>query len=366
MPIKLENPHATLPNPQGIDGIRFCEVCGSSPEYYADLFGKIGMEVVATGAQGKLIAHKQGDALFIENHSHGTYAEQYAAEHGPCISALGFGVRDPEATVQIAVKAGAKILEIPDKQKLFDVPTLEGIGGSALYLIPLDQEAQLYKQVFGVDLTKVKPEGIGFYDIDHITHNVAEGNIAKWVNFYGQIFGFKPVFEVDEYTRLGKLTSMKTVAIMSPCKRFRIAVNEATESKSQIQQFIDQLGAEGVQHLALSSSNLYETVEKIADRNFPFQLTPKSYYEMLPERMQNHGENLERLERLGMLLDGENLGTDDEPDWKILLQIFSRNVIGPAFFEFIQRKGNEGFGDNNAQALFESIEREQQRHGYLG
>lgn len=365
MTTALQNPNAHFSNPQGINGIRFCEICCDPAASYPDIMARLGMEVVAESADGNVRVNKQGDAVIIENRRQGMFAEAYYREHGRCISALGFGVENAAATFEFALAHGAEPLDIPPASKLFDVPVLQGIGGSALYLIQLDQESQLFKTTFGVDINASRPEGVGFVDIDHLTHNVRPGNVKTWVEFYDTIFGFKPVFEVDENTRLGELTSMKTVAIMSPCKRFRIAVNEPTEAKSQIQQFIDELGEEGVQHIALSSNDLYASIEQLHENGIPFQTTPKTYYEMLPARMQDHGEDLARLESLGMLLDGENLGTADRPDWKILLQIFSRNLVGPAFFEFIQRKGNEGFGDNNAQALFESIEREQFRQGRL-
>jgi len=356
-------PGTTLPNPLGVDGIRFIEFCGDSPGGHAAALKKIGMQRVA--AKGVVAVHRQGRIVLITNTDPASFAHGHAQAHGAGVSALGFGVADPARAFAAAVAAGAKPLQVPQSQKLLDVPVLEGIGGSALYLVPLHDEGSLYRQAFGVDLTRSEHEGLGFFDIDHITHNVHVGRVDHWVRFYDRVFGFKPVFRVDRDNPLGQLTSMRTVAIISPSGRFRIAVNEPTEPESQIQQFIDENRGEGVQHIAFASHDLVSAIEAIRATDFPFQSTPAAYYDAIEERMPRHGEDLARLRRLGILLDGDNVGTRARPRWNSLLQIFSKNVIGPAFFEFIQRKGNDGFGERNAQALFESIEREQIRAGQL-
>ena len=340
-------------NPLQLDGIAFIEFSGADHHFFRDLFDALQLKETARSSDGLVRYYRQADILFAVNSRPGSFAMRFANEHGPSISGLGFRVADPGSAFDSAVARGAESLEIGVGEKLLDVPVLKGIGGSALYLVGADET---------LDDADGPVSGAGFLDIDHLTHNVHRGQMARWEQFYRQVFGFSTVFEWDGQ---GAATGMQTVAVMSPCGRFRIAINEPTEQKSQIQEFIDLYRGEGVQHVALSSGDLYASLEALQGADIPFQAVPDTYYESIEARLPGHGEDVPRMKRLGILIDGDNAGTPDHPDWQLLLQIFSKNQIGPIFFEFIQRKGNAGFGEGNAKALFESIEREQIERGYV-
>ena len=350
-------------NPARLDGIAFLEFCGATTAYYAELFNKLGMVAAGRSANGDLCIYRQDAICFVVNHREGSFAAKFAAAHGPCVSALGFRTRDAAAASSVARAHGLAFHDMSPRQKTVDAPVLLGIGGSGLYLVEADREDRLLGALAPGYEHRGPYEGIGLVEVDHLTHNVREGEHRKWVDFYGDVFGFRTVFEMEVP---GKRTAMRTSALISPCGRFRIAINEPTQPTSQIQEFIDQMKGEGVQHIALASHDLYDSVRHLRDSDLPFQQTPQTYYEMVDERLPGHGEDLQRLADLGILLDGEKSGERSETgEWGLLMQIFSRNLVGPAFFEFIQRKGNDGFGEGNAKALFESIELEQMQRGVV-
>lgn len=348
------------PNPAGINGISFVEYCGYDAEYYESLFGSMGMELAARSANGLTLLYRQGQISFIVNLDPNSFAATFAREHGPCISALGLRVADADTAIEVATSNGLSVHSMHEAERLFGAPVLTGIGGSGLYFVEDGKEAALFKSIFPDFDSDAEYTGIGFFEVDHLTHNVRPGQHDSWVHLYNDVFGFTTVFEMNVP---GKRTAMKTTAIMSPCGRFRIAINEPTEPESQIQEFIEEMKGEGVQHIALASYNLYDSIESLRASSIPFQETPGTYYQGIDARLPRHGEDVPRLRKLGILLDGDR----DAPDakWKLLLQIFSKNVVGPVFFEFIQRKDNDGFGEGNAKALFESIELDQIQRGVV-
>jgi len=348
-------------NPIGLNGISFVEFCGETPEFYADLFGKMGMVLVGRSAGNDKSLYQQGDIRFLVSHAEAQHSVLFAEAHGPCISGLGYRVKDVGQAFDWALRNGWTQHSMTDGQKAVSVPTLTGIGGSGLYLVQCDQEEKVFEQAFPTmyQLTEEAYRGASLHEVDHLTHNVRQGEREKWVNLYRDSFNFTVVFELDA---TGIFSGMQTTAVLSPCGKFRIAINEPTEAKSQIQEFIDEMKGEGIQHIALSSHDLYKSIAALRGAEIPFQEASSSYYDMLDDRLPGHGENTGWLRELGILLDGEPL-EGDNPKWGLLLQLFSKNLIGPVFFEFIQRKQNEGFGEGNAQALFESIERDQLQRG---
>jgi len=240
-----------------------------------------------------------------------------------------------------------------------NIPAIEGIGGSVIYLVDRYGDRSIYD----VDFVPTDPskgfahEGAGLTYIDHVTHNVFRGNMDKWAGFYETLFNFREVryFDIE-----GKLTGLKSRAMTSPCGKIRIPINESSDDKSQIAEYLEDYKGEGIQHIALGSNAIYDTVELLKARGVRFQDTPDTYYERLDNRIKGHGEDVARLRKDRILIDGAP--TEDQG---LLLQIFTQNAIGPIFFEIIQRKGNEGFGEGNFRALFESIELDQIRRGVL-
>ena len=265
---------------------------------------------------------------------------------------MAFKVADADFAYAEAKKRGAEVLAAGEHGGSMNLPAIKGIGDTLLYLIDTEE---VYDDEF--EGLAIAMQGCGLTYIDHLTHNVHRGNMVKWAEFYESIFNFREIryFDIE-----GKLTGLKSKAMTSPCGKIRIPLNESSDDKSQIEEFLKRFNGEGIQHIALGTDNIFATVEAMKKNGVPFQSTPDTYYEKLDERVKGHGENTDELHRLNILLDGAP--TDDQG---ILLQIFTQDEIGPVFFELIQRKGNEGFGEGNFQALFESIELDQIRRGVL-
>jgi 4-hydroxyphenylpyruvate dioxygenase len=242
-----------------------------------------------------------------------------------------------------------------------NIPAIQGIGGSLLYLIDRYGPRTIYDVDFvPVPGTDPDPKGVGLEYVDHLTHNVYEGRMDTWAQFYAKLFNFR---EIRYFDIKGKKTGLTSRALTSPCGKIRIPINEPSDRKSQIQEYLDAYNGEGIQHIALACSNIYETVEALRAKGVKFLDTPDAYYAIVDKRVRNHGEDLARLKKNKILIDGE--GLDKESNEDKLLQIFTDTVIGPIFFEVIQRKGNEGFGEGNFKALFEAIEADQIARGVL-
>jgi 4-hydroxyphenylpyruvate dioxygenase len=348
-------------NPMGTDGFEFVEYTAPDIELLRSLFTRMGFPEVARHKSKNVTLHKQADCNFIINAEPGSYAEQYARDHGPSACAMAFRVKDARAAFERAVKLGATPAKTDVGKGELDIPAIEGIGGSLLFFV--DQyggNGSIYDVDFdfvddAAELEQSHASHLTY--IDHLTHNVHRGRMAVWADFYERLFNFREIryFDIE-----GKQTGLFSKAMTSPCGKIRIPLNESQDDKSQIEEFLREYKGEGIQHIALGSDDIYTAVDIIRERGIPFQDTPDTYYEMLPERIKGHDESLPELEKRRILMDGAP--TEGQG---LLLQIFTQNVIGPIFFEIIQRKGNEGFGEGNFKALFESIELDQVRRGVL-
>jgi 4-hydroxyphenylpyruvate dioxygenase len=352
-------------NPMGTDGFEFVEYTAPDIELLRSLFGKMGFPEVARHKSKNVTLHKQGDCNFIINAEPGSYAEQYAKDHGPSACAMAFRVKDAKAAHARALSLGATNVEVSKGDGELDIPAIEGIGGSRLFFVDrYDEGAGVGGSIYEVDFDfhpdwqqRMAQADSKLTYIDHLTHNVNRGRMSVWADFYEKLFNFREIryFDIE-----GKQTGLFSKAMTSPCGKIRIPLNESQDDKSQIEEFLREYKGEGIQHIALGTTDIYTAVDILRGREIPFQDTPDTYYEMLPTRIQGHGENIPELEKRRILMDGAP--TEGQG---LLLQIFTQNAIGPIFFEIIQRKGNEGFGEGNFKALFESIELDQVRRGVL-
>ncbi len=348
-------------NPAGTDGFEFVEFAHPEPEKLATLFTRMGYVTVARHRTKNISVWRQGDINYILNAEPGSHAMRFVDEHGPCAPSMAWRVVNARHALEHAVAMGATPYEGDDKA--LDVPAIVGIGGSLLYFVDrYGDKGSAYDQEFEwLGERDPRPEGVGFYYLDHLTHNVYRGNMDKWWDFYRDLFGFRQIhfFDID-----GRITGLVSRAITSPCGKIRIPLNESKDDTSQIAEYLKKYRGEGIQHIAVGTDGIYDATDRLAANGLKFMPgPPDTYYEKSHERVQGHDEPIERMKQHGILIDGE--GVVDGGTTKILLQIFSKTVIGPIFFEFIQRKGDEGFGEGNFRALFESIEEDQIRRGVL-
>lgn len=337
-------------NPLKTDGFEFVEFTGDIARLEA-LFANMGFVQIGQHKKHDIRLYRQGKISFLLNADKAGQAAEFSAEHGSGANAMGFVVADAKFAHAEALKTGAKDATAAAHS---GQPAIYGIGGSLLYFV---DNADFYNDAFHITASDKNPKGFGLTYIDHLTHNVFRGKMDVWAKFYQDIFNFREIryFDIE-----GKLTGLKSRAMTSPCGKIRIPLNESSDDKSQIEEFLKRFNGEGIQHIALGTDNIYATVDALNVAGIPLQSTPDTYYEMLNERIPHHREDLEKLKKLKILLDGapdENQG--------LLLQIFTQDAMGPVFFEIIQRKGNEGFGEGNFKALFESIELDQIRRGVL-
>ncbi|MEI9889215.1 MAG: 4-hydroxyphenylpyruvate dioxygenase [Rhizomicrobium sp.] len=345
-------------NPMGTAGLAFIEFSAADPAPLETLFRDLGFVQAATHAARRISLWRQNDIRFLLNADGDTQGGRFAAEHGPGVSAIAFRVADAAAALETAAAQGACACD-GGAPKSVDAPALNGIGGSLLYLVDAAGEDEMLARAFpGIGGAAVV--GGGFTAVDHLTHNVRAGGLEEWADFYKRLFGFREVFYLDAR---GSATGFRTYALMSPCNRICIPINEPSDPKSQIQEFIDQFRGEGVQHIALATEDICASVEGLPAAALAFMPIPQSYYGGVERRLPEHGQDLERLKRNAVLIDGER--NPETGGWNLLLQIFSKNAVGPLFFEFIQREGNDGFGEGNARALFEAIERDQIERGVV-
>lgn len=353
----------TMHNPMGTDGFEFVEY--TAPDAYAleELFQQIGFEPIAKHRSKEVVLYRQGQINFIVNYEPDSFAQTFAKVHGPSACAMGIRVKDAAKAFERAVSLGAKPFHGRVGPMELNIPAIMGIGDSLIYLVDRYDGHSIYD----VDFVPFKknpnsihsnPTGVGLLQLDHLTHNVHQGRMDDWAEFYEKLFNFREIRYFDIH---GKMTGLKSRALASPCGKIRIPINESVDERSQIAEFLRAYNGEGIQHIALSTDNIYNTVETLRARGVQFMKVPKTYYQGIKKRFPSHQEDLERLEKNQILIDGEH----NEKGLHILLQIFSNTVIGPIFFEFIQRKGNEGFGEGNFQALFEAIERDQMQRGVL-
>ncbi len=359
-PFPHDAPKATITpdNPAGTDGFEFVEFAHPDPQELRDLFARMGYTHTATHKSKAIELWQQGDITYVLNAEPGSFGMRFVDEHGPCAPSMAWRVVDAQKAFDHAVAQGAEPYHGDDKT--MDVPAIMGIGGSLLYFIDQYYETSPYNDEFDW-VAKAHPEGVGFYYLDHLTHNVFKGNMDKWFKFYGDLFNFR---EIRFFDIQGKFTGLFSRALTSPCGRIRIPLNEDRGETGQIVAYLKKYNGEGIQHIAVGAHNVYDATDEIYDRGLRFMPPPPAaYYDLSHDRVVGHEEPLDRMQKHGILIDGE--GVVDGGETKILLQIFSKTVIGPIFFEFIQRKGDDGFGEGNFKALFESIEQEQIDNGEI-
>lgn len=362
-PFPHDAPRATITadNPAGTDGFEFVEFAHEEAGKLEILFTRMEYVPVAKHKLKNITIWRQGDINYVLNAETGSHGMRFVAQHGPCAPSMAWRVVDAKHAFDHAVSKGAE--PYLGNDKVLDVPAVVGIGGSLLYFIDTYGETgSAYDAEFDwLGERDPRPEGVGFYYLDHLTHNVYRGNMDKWWDFYRDLFNFKQIHFFDI---AGKITGLVSRAITSPCGKIRIPLNESTDDKSQIEEYLRKYNGEGIQHIAVGTDGIYDATDKLAANDLKFMPgPPDTYYEKSRDRVHGHDEPIERMKRHGILIDGE--GVVDGGMTKILLQIFSKTVIGPIFFEFIQRKGDEGFGEGNFRALFESIEEDQIRRGVL-
>lgn len=357
-PHSAPKPTISPENPAGTDGFEFVEFAHPEPQVLRDVFTRMGYALVARHKSKNVELWQQGDITYILNNEPDSHAMRFVDLHGPCAPSMGWRCVDAQHAYDHAIMMGAEPYLAADKS--LDVPAIIGIGGSLIYFV--DQYGETNPYDAGFDwLSDPKPAGVGFHYLDHLTHNVHKGNMDVWFDFYCRIFGFKQIrfFDIE-----GKFSGLFSRALTSPCQRIRIPINEDRGETGQIVEYLKRYNGEGIQHIAVGAQDLYSATDEIAARGLKFMpKPPMSYYTLSHNRVQGHSEPIDRLSKHGILIDGE--GVVDGGETRILLQIFSKTVIGPIFFEFIQRKGDDGFGEGNFRALFESIEQDQVDRGVL-
>jgi 4-hydroxyphenylpyruvate dioxygenase len=349
-------------NPMGLMGFEFVEFASPIPGQLETLFGKMGFTLVARHRSKDVVLYRQGDINFIVNREPKSLAAYFAAEHGPSACGLAFRVKDAHKAYARALELGAQPIEIPTGPMELRLPAIRGIGGAALYLIDRFEDG---KSIYDIDFEFVEgvdrhPRGVGLKVVDHLTHNVYRGRMAHWAAFYEKLFNFR---EIRYFDIKGEYTGLTSKAMTAPDGKIRIPLNEeSSRGSGQIEEFLMKFSGEGIQHVALLTDDLKKTVDDLQMAGVPLMSAPNDvYYEMLQERLPGHGQPVPELQARGILLDGSTEGGRS----RLLLQIFSETLLGPVFFEFIQRAGDDGFGEGNFKALFESLERDQIRRGAL-
>jgi 4-hydroxyphenylpyruvate dioxygenase len=358
-------------NPMGTDGFEFIEYAAPDPVALGQLFTTMGFAAVARHRHKNVTLFRQGGVNFIINAEPDSFAQRFARLHGPSICAIAFRVKDAAYAYRRALDLGAWGFDSKSGPMELNIPAIKGIGDSLIYFVDRWRGKNGATpggigdiSIYDVDFEPIPaaepfPRGCGLTAVDHLTHNVHRGRMKEWAEFYERLFNFREVryFDIE-----GKLTGLKSKAMTSPCGNIRIPINESSDDKSQIAEYLDLYHGEGIQHIALSTEDIYGTVKAMKDRGVAFQDTIDAYYDLVDKRLPAHGEDLPALRELRILIDG---ATHQGAPSELLLQIFTQTVIGPIFFEIIQRKGDEGFGEGNFRALFESIELDQIRRGVL-
>ncbi|MET0322417.1 MAG: 4-hydroxyphenylpyruvate dioxygenase [Duganella sp.] len=357
-------------NPMGTDGFEFAEYAAPDPVALGALFERMGFTAIARHRHKNVTLYRQGDINFLINAEQDSFAQRFARQHGPSVCAIAIRVQDSAFAYQRALEQGAWGFDNKTGPMELNIPAIKGVGDSLIYLVDRwrgkngnERGAIGDISIYDVDFVAIpgaepNPVGHGLTYIDHLTNNVHRGRMKEWADFYEKMFNFREVryFDIE-----GKHTGLKSKAMTSPCGKVRIPINESSDDKSQIAEYLDEYHGEGIQHIALGTDDIYTSIEAMKAGGIAFQDTIETYYELVNRRLPNHGERLDDLRRLRILIDGQSNETERE----LLLQIFTQNVIGPIFFEIIQRKGDQGFGEGNFRALFESIELDQIKRGVL-
>jgi 4-hydroxyphenylpyruvate dioxygenase len=349
-------------NPLGLDGFEFVEFCAPTKGLLEPVFAAMGFTRVARHRSKDVQLWRQGGINLIANYEPRSHAAYFAAEHGPSACGMAFRVRDAAAAYAAAIERGAEPVESRTGIMELRIPALRGIGGALIYLVDrYDNEMTIYDIDFIVEHgVERHPVGAGFTLIDHLTHNVYAGRMAHWASFYERIFNFR---EIRYFDIKGEYTGLTSKAMTAPDGKIRIPLNEEGKAGGgQIEEYLRAYNGEGIQHIAFICDDLIACLDRVRAAGVPLMAAPPAtYYEMLEERLPGHGEPVAELQARGILLDGST----ENGDPRLLLQIFAQPQIGPVFFEFIQRKKDEGFGEGNFTALFKSMERDQLQRGAL-
>ena len=341
-------------NPCGLNGFAFLEFSGPSKDRLDKQFIDMGFYKHAQHEKENISWFQQGHIQFIVNATPETQAARHAETHGPGACAMGFRVHNATQAFDYAIKhGGIPFYETGPYQH--NLPAIKAIGGSVIYFV--DDENTPFKNQWVLNQNIPNQPNTGLILIDHLTHNVFRGQMDTWADFYQKIFNFH---EIRFFNIVGQMTGLTSRALSSPCGKIKIPLNESKDDHSQIEEFLQAYEGEGIQHIALTTDNIYQTISELKSNGVLFLDTPDTYYEMIHKRVPWHNEPLKDLQALKILLDGTTV-----PEGGLLLQIFTENIFGPVFFEIIQRKGNEGFGEGNFQALFEAMERDQIKRGVL-
>jgi 4-hydroxyphenylpyruvate dioxygenase len=360
---------ASSSNPMGTDGFEFVEYAAPDPAQLGALFQQLGFKAIARHRHKDVTLWRQGGIHFIVNAEPDSFAQRFARLHGPSICAIAFRVNDAAAAYRRALELGAWGFDAHSGPMELNIPAIKGIGDSLIYFVDRWRgkggrdggigDISIYDVDFEpLDGAGAEHLGAGLTTIDHLTHNVHRGRMGEWADFYTRLFNFREIryFDIE-----GQVTGVKSKAMTSPCGKIRIPINEEGQERAgQIQEYLDRYHGEGIQHIALATDDIFATVEALRRAGVQFLDTPDTYYELLDRRLPGHGEDVARLRANRILIDGAT-----QPQRRLLLQIFTQTVIGPIFFEIIQRKGDQGFGEGNFKALFESIELDQMRRGVL-
>ena len=354
-------------NPAGTDGFEFIEYAAPDPAAMAGVFERMGFRAIARHRHKEVTLYRQGEINFILNADPESFAQRFARLHGPSVCAIAFRVQDAASAYRRATSLGAWGFANHAGPGELNIPAIKGVGDSLIYFVDRWRGKNGARPgdignigFYDVDFEPLEgatldPVGHGLRYIDHLTHNVHRGRMKEWVEFYQRIFNFREIryFDIE-----GQMTGVKSRALTSPCGRLRIPINEeGNEKPGQISEYLDTYHGEGIQHIAMGARDLVATVDALRASGVKLLDTPDTYYELIEKRIPGHGENVAALRERRILIDGR--------PGELLLQIFSENQLGPIFFEFIQRKGDEGFGEGNFKALFESMELDQVRRGVL-
>ena len=359
-------------NPMGTAGFEFIEYAAPDPAALRKVFELLGFKAIAKHRHKDVTLYRQGGVNFLINAEPDSFAQRFARLHGPSICAIGFRVQDANAAYKRALELGAWGFDSHSGPMELNIPAIKGIGDSLIYLVDRWTGKEGHGgigdiSIYDVDFVPVDPgnaqadlnhRGAGLTLVDHLTHNVHKGRMAEWSEFYERLFNFREVryFDIE-----GKVTGVKSKAMTSPCGNIRIPINEeGTEEKGQIQEYLDLYRGEGIQHIAMATDDIYSTIEALRESGVVFLDTPETYYDMIDQRIPHHEHDVQAMRDRRILIDGS-----PETGEGLLLQIFTENMVGPIFFEIIQRKGNDGFGEGNFKALFESIELDQMRRGVV-
>lgn len=354
-------------NPVGLDGFEFVEFCAPERGVLEPVFAVMGFTEIAQHRSKDVHLWRQGGINLIINYEPKSPAWYFAREHGPSACGMAFRVKDARKAYAYLLEKGAEPVNVQTGPMELHIPAIRGIGGAILYLVDRYDGGERGENlsIYDIDFEYLpgverNPVGAGFKIIDHLTHNVYGGRMKYWADYYETLFNFR---EIRFFDIKGEYTGLTSKALTAPDGKIRIPLNEEGEGgKGQIEEFLREFNGEGIQHIALICDDLIACWDRLKKLGVPFMTAPpNTYYEMLDGRLPGHGEDVNALQTRGILLDG----TTDGGEPRLLLQIFAEAQVGPVFFEFIQRKGDDGFGEGNFKALFESIERDQVARGVL-